>query len=101
VIERVDLGELEYDEAITWMAGWVKERREGLAGDRIFLLSHPPVITHGTRTSAADLPADLGIRTVEVDRGGFATYHGPGQLVGYLVADIHRRVCCSKTRPRL
>jgi lipoyl(octanoyl) transferase len=90
MLERVDLGEIPYDEASALMAGWVKERREGLADDRLFLLSHPPVITYGSRTAAADLPAGLGIRTVEVDRGGFATYHGPGQLVGYLVADIGR-----------
>ena len=90
MLERVDLGEIPYDEASALMAAWVKERREGLAGDRLFLLSHPPVITYGSRTAPGDLPADLGIRTVEVDRGGFATYHGPGQLVGYLVADIGR-----------
>jgi lipoyl(octanoyl) transferase len=90
MLERVDLGEIPYDEASALMAAWVKERREGLAGDRLFLLSHPPVITYGSRTAPADLPAELGIRTVEVDRGGFATYHGPGQLVGYLVADIGR-----------
>jgi lipoyl(octanoyl) transferase len=90
MLERVDLGEIDYDDARARMAVWVKERREGLAGDRLFLLSHPPVVTYGSRTSAADLPVDLGIRTVEVDRGGFATYHGPGQLVGYLVADIGR-----------
>jgi lipoyl(octanoyl) transferase len=91
MLERIDLGEVEYDDARTRMAGWVKECREGLAGDRLFLLSHPPVITYGSRTSAADLPLELGIRTVEVDRGGFATYHGPGQLVGYLVAHLGRR----------
>ncbi|MFB9428857.1 lipoyl(octanoyl) transferase LipB [Streptoalloteichus tenebrarius] len=91
VLERVDLGEVGYDEANASMARWVKERGEGLAGDRLFLLSHPPVITYGPRTSPADLPADLGIRTVEVDRGGYATYHGPGQLVGYLVVDVRER----------
>jgi lipoyl(octanoyl) transferase len=91
MLERVDLGEVGYDDARTRMAGWVKECREGLAGDRLFLLSHPPVVTYGPRTAAGDLPADLGIRTVEVDRGGYATYHGPGQLVGYLVAHLGRR----------
>lgn len=91
MLERVDLGEIDYDEARTRMAGWVKECQEGIAGDRLFLLSHPPVITYGPRTAAADLPADLAIRTVEVDRGGYATYHGPGQLVGYLVAGVRSR----------
>ncbi len=91
MLERVDLGEIDYDEACARMAGWVKERREDIAGDRLFLLHHPPVITYGARTSAADLPADLGVRTIEVDRGGYATYHGPGQLVGYVVMDLHER----------
>src|SRR6266699_2594609 len=72
------------------MARWTDERRAGLAADRLFLLSHPPVITYGRATPAQDLPQDLGwIPTVLVDRGGYATYHGPGQLVGYLVMDLH------------
>ncbi|NUU24249.1 MAG: lipoyl(octanoyl) transferase LipB [Streptomycetaceae bacterium] len=71
------------------MAGWVRERQEGRAGDRLFLLSHPPVVTYSAYTPAADLPdAASGIALVEVDRGGHATYHGPGQLVGYLVMDV-------------
>ncbi|TDC21725.1 lipoyl(octanoyl) transferase [Kribbella albertanoniae] len=74
------------------MQAWVEERQAGLAEDRLFLLSHPPVITYGSRTAATDLPAETaGIPAVAVDRGGFATYHGPGQLVGYLVIDIKRR----------
>lgn len=94
MLERIDLGEVDYDDACARMAGWVKERREGRAGDRLFLLSHPPVITYGARTPAADLPgalADMGIRTVPVDRGGYATYHGPGQLIGYIVLDVRER----------
>jgi lipoyl(octanoyl) transferase len=74
------------------MRGWVEERVEGAAEDRLFLLSHPPVITYGPRTVLDDLPAETAaIPTVQVDRGGFATYHGPGQLVGYLVIDLHQR----------
>jgi lipoyl(octanoyl) transferase len=88
MLERVDLGEVEYDEAMARMAGWVVERRDGAVGDRLFLLSHPPVITYGARTPAADLPPDLDVRTVATDRGGYATYHGPGQLVGYLVVKV-------------
>jgi lipoyl(octanoyl) transferase len=91
-VQRVDLGEVEYELATKDMATWVAERIDGEAEDRLFLLSHPPVITYGPRTSLADLPAEAAaIPTVAVDRGGFATYHGPGQLVGYLVIDLKRR----------
>lgn len=92
VLQRVDLGEMDYEVAAKEMKGWIEERIEQTAGDRLFLLSHPPVITYGPRTSLADLPAETAaIPTVAVDRGGFATYHGPGQLVGYLVIDLKRR----------
>jgi lipoyl(octanoyl) transferase len=86
---RVDLAEVEYQAAVTEMAAWATERREGTAPDRLFLLSHPPVITYGRKTPPTDLPQDLSeIPAVPVDRGGNATYHGPGQLVGYLVMDL-------------
>ncbi|BCJ67588.1 lipoyl(octanoyl) transferase LipB [Polymorphospora rubra] len=91
-LTRVDLGEVPYDRAMADMDGWVRERREGLAGDRLFLLSHPPVVTYGRTTDPADLvglPPD--VPTVLVDRGGQATYHGPGQLVGYLVLGLRER----------
>jgi lipoyl(octanoyl) transferase len=91
-LKRVDLGEVPYGRAIDDMAGWVEERRAGVAPDRLFLLTHPPVITYGKLTPPADLPsAGDPIQTVAVDRGGHATYHGPGQLVGYLVVDLHQR----------
>jgi lipoyl(octanoyl) transferase len=91
-MQRVDLGEVEYEVAAKDMREWVEERVQGSADDRLFLLSHPPVITYGPRTVLDDLPEEAaGIPTVPVDRGGFATYHGPGQLVGYLVIDLHQR----------
>ncbi|MEV6266325.1 lipoyl(octanoyl) transferase LipB [Kribbella sp. NPDC051936] len=91
-MQRVDLGEVEYGVAAKDMREWVEERVAGKVGDRLFLLSHPPVITYGPRTVLDHLPAEAaGIPAVEVDRGGFATYHGPGQLVGYLVIDLHQR----------
>jgi lipoate-protein ligase B len=88
-IERVDLGIVDYRQALADMRGWVEQRQDGVAGDRLFLLSHPPVVTYGPRTAPGDLPTTLP--TVAVDRGGFATYHGPGQLVGYLVVDVQAR----------
>jgi lipoyl(octanoyl) transferase len=91
-LTRVELGEVEYNAAITAMQGWVAECQAGAAGDRLFLLSHPPVVTYGSRTAPTDLPhAASGLPVVEVDRGGQATYHGPGQIVGYLVANVRER----------
>jgi lipoate-protein ligase B len=91
-LKRVDLGEIPYEDAVEEMRGWVEQRRAGQAGDRLFLLSHPPVITYGHRTDPADLRlGQHDIPVLPVDRGGYATYHGPGQLVGYLVADLRER----------
>lgn len=88
---RVDLGEVPYEEAIDSMASWAQERRDGDAPDRLFLLSHPPVITYGFRTPPEELPVGTDLPLVAVDRGGQATWHGPGQLVGYLVVDVRSR----------
>lgn len=91
-MQRVDLGEVPYDDAMRRMADWVAERRAGTAPDRLFLLSHPAVITYGHTTPVTDLPGSLSdIPAVLADRGGHATYHGPGQLIGYLVLDLHER----------
>jgi lipoyl(octanoyl) transferase len=57
-MRRVELGEVDYEVAAKEMRGWVEERVEGTAPDRLFLLSHPPVITYGPRTVLDDLPAD-------------------------------------------
>ncbi|MFD4557378.1 lipoyl(octanoyl) transferase LipB [Streptomyces sp. NPDC058469] len=90
-IERIDLGEVPYEEAVARMTGWVGQRRAGEIPDRLTLLTHPPVITYGTRTPPAELPAGSPIPLVPVDRGGQATYHGPGQLIGYLVLNLRER----------
>ncbi|MFG2672701.1 hypothetical protein [Streptomyces sp. NPDC048445] len=69
------------------MVRWVAERKQERAGNRLFLLTHPPVITYTARTPADQLPpATSPISLVEIDRGGHATYHGPGQLIGGLPA---------------
>ena len=73
MLQRVDLGEIDYLDAIDAMAGWTAQRRAGTVGDRLFLLSHPDVITYGPRTDLADLPDEMaGLPRVAVDRGGFA-----------------------------
>ncbi|GIE97409.1 lipoyl(octanoyl) transferase LipB [Paractinoplanes rishiriensis] len=91
-MDRIDLGEVPYEQALQDMAAWVAERQAGTAPDRLFLLTHPPVITYGRTTARSELPADANwLPQVQVDRGGHATYHGPGQLVGYLVMALTRR----------
>ena len=89
-LARVDLGEVPYETAQADMARWVEERRQGLAPDRLFLLTHPAVITYTSRTESDQLPdpATSDIAVMQTDRGGHATYHGPGQLVGYLVLNV-------------
>ena len=59
--------------------------------DEIWLLEHPPVFTLGQAGRREHVLADLGIPVVPIDRGGQVTYHGPGQLVGYLLLDLRRR----------
>ena len=49
-IERIDLGEVPYEEAVDRMTRWVGRRRAGEIPDRLALLTHPPVITHSART---------------------------------------------------
>jgi lipoyl(octanoyl) transferase len=63
--------------------------------DTLLLLQHPPVLTLGTRgheTSIYARPEELkaaGVTVHRVNRGGDVTYHGPGQLVGYPIVDLH------------
>ena len=60
--------------------------------DEIWLTQHPPVYTLGLAGKAEHLlRADTGIPLVKIDRGGQITYHGPGQLVAYVLLDIKRR----------
>ena len=59
--------------------------------DELWLCEHPPVFTLGLAGKAEHLLRDIGIPVVKTDRGGQVTYHGPGQLVGYLLLDIKRR----------
>ena len=66
--------------------------RDAETPDEIWLLQHPPVYTLGLAGKPEHLlRADTGIPLIKVDRGGQITYHGPGQLVAYLLLDMKRR----------
>ena len=88
------LGSVPYREAWELQAELVRELRSGGGQDTLLLLEHPHVFTLGKAASPDDLlwdESERARRRVEVvwsDRGGEATYHGPGQLVGYPVMDL-------------
>ena len=68
------------------------DARTADTSDEIWLVEHPPVFTLGQAGDPAHLlAADSGIPLVRVDRGGQITYHGPGQVVAYLLLDLRRR----------
>ena len=84
------LGRTDY--ATTWRA--MQEftaARTPATPDEIWLTEHPPIYTLGLAGRREHLLRDNGIPTLKVDRGGQITYHGPGQLVAYLLFDLKRR----------
>jgi lipoyl(octanoyl) transferase len=64
--------------------------RGGETLDEIWLLEHRPVFTLGMNAKAEHVLAPGDIPVVAIDRGGQVTYHGPGQLVAYLMLDLRR-----------
>ncbi|MEU5867343.1 MULTISPECIES: lipoyl(octanoyl) transferase LipB [unclassified Nonomuraea] len=80
---------VDYDTAMERMTDLVGQRQQDERPDTLWLLSHPPVYTVGRRTPAEHLPdPSRGIPVLETGRGGQLTYHGPGQLVGYLIVKL-------------
>jgi lipoyl(octanoyl) transferase len=65
--------------------------RDGATPNEIWLLEHPSIYTYGVAGREQHLPKSAGdIPVLKVDRGGQVTYHGPGQLVVYLLWDLTR-----------
>jgi lipoyl(octanoyl) transferase len=79
-----------YPEAVAFM----EERAAAIAGGRanemIWLVEHPSIYTAGTSAKESDL-LDARFPVFKTGRGGQFTYHGPGQRVGYVMLDLHRR----------
>ena len=59
--------------------------------DEIWLVQHPPVYTQGLAGNPEHLLHSTTIPVIKIDRGGQITYHGPGQIVAYLLLDMRRR----------
>ncbi|HIC84094.1 MAG TPA: lipoyl(octanoyl) transferase LipB [Nitrososphaerales archaeon] len=86
----IDLGLTEYQRALDIQKTLVKKRLDDSVTDTLLLLEHPHVITLGRQTKPGDV-LDNSMPIVEIDRGGSATYHGPGQLIGYVIIDLRRK----------
>lgn len=92
-----DLGLMSYDEAHAIQLETVAAVQAGDQEDTLLLVEHPPVITMGRNAESANVLLShealeaQGITLREIERGGDATYHGPGQLVGYPIFDLKKR----------
>jgi lipoate-protein ligase B len=90
-----DFSTIGYKEAWELQLDLVAARKAGHVSDVILLVEHPPVFTLGRRGGRENLAVseeflkERGIPIVHVERGGNITYHGPGQLVGYPIMDLH------------
>jgi lipoyl(octanoyl) transferase len=84
------LGRVEYAPTFAAMQDFTARRTDDTP-DEIWLCEHPPVFTQGLSGKAEHLLSDVGIPVVQIDRGGQVTYHGPGQIVVYLLIDLKRR----------
>jgi len=84
-----NLGRVEYEP--TWQAMLAfTVARTAETPDEIWIVEHPPVYTLGQAGKPEHLLTDIGIPMIKIDRGGQITYHGPGQVVIYLLLDLHR-----------
>ena len=88
---RTGAGLVPYPQALAEMEERAAAIRERGAGERVWLLEHPPLFTAGTSADPAELFNPLGFPVYEAGRGGRYTYHGPGQRVVYLNLDLDRR----------
>lgn len=92
-----DLGTVPYRPCWALQQRLLEMRAQGHVGDLLLLVEHPPVITLGRRGTLQDVRVSLevlaaqGVEVIPVDRGGQATFHGPGQVVGYPIVDLRGR----------
>ena len=86
------LGRVDYQQALALQDRLAAERRTGAISDHLLLLEHEPVYTIGRTPDQTSLrgASHLPHPVIETNRGGQATYHGPGQLIGYPILDLRR-----------
>ena len=92
----IQLGEVPYRDALEIQYDFHEKRHQDRIGDTLLLLQHPPVITMGRTAEQKDILLSesvlqkMGVDVVPIERGGEVTYHGPGQIVGYLFLHVQR-----------
>ncbi|AWN74410.1 lipoyl(octanoyl) transferase LipB [Legionella anisa] len=84
------LGIQNYDDVWLQMKEFT-QKREATTQDELWLLEHFPVYTQGQAGKPEHILNPASIPVVQSDRGGQVTYHGPGQLVAYVLMDIKRK----------
>jgi lipoyl(octanoyl) transferase len=83
------LGRVDYEPTFQAMQDFTATRTADTA-DELWVVEHPPVYTLGQAGKPEHILRDVGIPVVRIDRGGQVTYHGPGQVVIYLLLDLPR-----------
>jgi len=86
-LQRLDL--TDYADVLADMSAFT-DRRDAETADEIWLVQHPPVFTLGMSADASHVLDAGEIPVIRVDRGGQVTYHGPGQLLAYVLLDLRR-----------
>jgi lipoate-protein ligase B len=87
----LDQGRMDYAEMWAIQKALVARRVEDRILDGVILVEHPPVVTLGRRGTDADV-LEPSLPVYRVERGGEATFHGPGQLVGYPILKLPDRL---------
>lgn len=87
---RVDIAPVDYAQALADMEARTAAIAAGQAGERLWLLEHPPLYTAGTSADPAEM-LDARFPVYVAGRGGRYTYHGPGQRIVYCNIDLGRR----------
>ena len=89
-IEIIDLGTQDYQSVWQRMRDFT-DTRTNKTNDQLWIVEHPSVFTLGQAGKPEHVLNPGGIPVIQTDRGGQVTYHGPGQLLIYLMVDLRRR----------
>lgn len=84
-----NLGLVDYQHSLSEMQNFT-QARDNNTSDEVWLLEHPSIYTQGVAGRPEHILRDNGIDVIQSDRGGQVTYHGPGQLIIYLLLDLDR-----------